>query len=221
MRPSATESLYRDLEAHYGQDGYFLPRHMLLRPLTVKDVDQVEELEKASYPESEAASRESIQYRLTACSELCVGLFSCEYNWDQPSSNEEDDDREDSVVSKSSTLKKETLIGYILATKTTGEFISDEDMKVGSNKEDGRTIAIHSVVISKEYRDRHFGYIMLKDYIQKFYGLCTADRISIIVLPKLRGFYERHGFTDCGVSECQHGGETWHNMKLPFDTYDE
>lgn len=52
-----------------------LPAHSVIRPLSVKDIDQVEELENLSFNEQERCSREKLIYRLKACPELSAGVF--------------------------------------------------------------------------------------------------------------------------------------------------
>lgn len=225
MRPSATESLLRELEAKYGEEEAFLPRDMLIRPLVAADAAQVTALEAASYSPDEAASAESVAYRLSVCPEICAGLFKREYTWEYRGGaggdDDEDFDNAKSVVSSASNLAKEQLVGFILATKTDHKFVTHEDMEVGAHNEAGRTIVVHSVCVAEEFRKRSLGHIMLVDYIQKFFGLCTADGIAIIARPQLKEFYERVGFRDGGVSEVKHGNGEWLNMRLPFDTYDD
>lgn len=225
MRPSATESLLKELESKYGEDQYCLSRDMLIRPLALSDLKNVAALEAASFPKDQAASEESIKYRLTACPELCCGIFKREYNWEYRGGGDDDDDDDfenaKSVVSNVSNLASEKLVAIILATQTNNEFVEAQDMEVGGHVEGGRTIALHSLCVAEEYRREHLGHILLIDYIQKFFGLCTADRISLLCRKSLQNLYERVGFKHCGESDVKHGDIEWQNMQLPFDTFDD
>lgn len=55
------------------------PPNLSIRPLTIEDLDQCIELEAKGFPEAERCTKEKFQYRLTACPELCSGLFIREY----------------------------------------------------------------------------------------------------------------------------------------------
>lgn len=55
------------------------PPNLSIRPLTIEDLEQCVSLEAKGFPEPERCTREKFQYRLTACPELCSGLFIREY----------------------------------------------------------------------------------------------------------------------------------------------
>lgn len=225
MRPAANDSLYRELDLQEGIYEYNLPEKFAIRPLTYRDLDQVVALENKGFvaPE-ERASREKFEYRLKTCSELCAGVFLREFEWPLGDQSEYDRTVDDMniVVAKRHTLKSERLVAHIVSTKTDSKFLTDESLAIGGHVEDGDTIAIHSVVVDPEFQGKHIGHIMLKDYVQKFFALCNANRMSLIAHSELgRGFYAKHGFKDEGVSKCGYGGVVWHDFSLPLDTYDD
>lgn len=100
------------------------PQHLCIRPLNVRDVPQVLGLEILGFPPNERASALRIEYRLTTCPELCSGLFIREFDTDAISGTE---------PSKHSTIKSETLIGHIIATKMLSDTVVDESMEVPSD----------------------------------------------------------------------------------------
>lgn len=228
MRPQAVDTLLKDLDDKYGLLEYDFPSNCCIRPLTLSDLDQVHELEKLGFSESEQASKQSIEYRLKACPELCCGVFIREFNFEPSNSlnssstnvDDSDVDYSNAVATKASTLANEKLIGHILATKTANEHVQESDMEIGGHLEDGKTIAIHSVVIHPEWRGKHIGHIMVRDHVEKFYSLFTAERMSLLCQPDKVSFYEKNGFRNLGQSDCKHGGKEWLNMVLPFDSYD-
>lgn len=223
MRPTATESLYKDLEQEYGQEEYSLPVDMALRPMVSKDLDQTVALEDLCFPENERATRQKIQYRLSVCPELCVAVVKRTYDWNGDSQNSD----HLGVASAKVTVKSEQIIGHILATKTNSEFVTDASMGIPTVEdsdeghiETGRTIAIHSVCVHPDYRNKHIGYLLLKDYVQRFFSLQTADGIAILVHDELVPFYQRHGFHLHGKAPSTFGGTEWKSMRLRFDGYD-
>lgn len=242
MRPSATESLYKELEIQEGAYEYSLPANYAIRPLRLSDVEQSIELEQKGFPEHERVNPERLKYHLEVCPELCAGVFVREFQWpvkpeDKKAANgvnlnsiasmstevedEEEEEPTHGVVAKRSTLVKEKLVGHIIASKTEGKHVSDRSMEIGAHSESGRTIAIHSVVVDPEYQGKHIGYVMFKDYVQKFFGLCSADGMALLAHEKLVPFYTKHGFKDEGKSSSAFAGESWRALRLPFDTFDD
>lgn len=97
------------------------PQHLCIRPLNVSDVPQVLGLELRGFPPHERASALKLEYRLTTCPELCSGLFTREFDTTLINGTE---------LPRHSTIKKETLIGHIIATKMLSETVADEAMEV-------------------------------------------------------------------------------------------
>lgn len=215
MRPSALESVYRDLEVQYGYHERVLPSGFVVRPLIPSDAASCEELEKLCFDEPLRASLDKIKYRLNECGELCCGVFKTEYNW-----KGSDHDDIVGVAASSSSLKSETLVAQMLATLTDSRDI-DSAMEMGSHKEEGRIIALHSLVVHPDWRGKHIGYLMLKDYVQRLFAMHTADGMALICKKDLVPFYEKHGFRDEGESKSKHGNGDWQDMYLAFDAYDD
>lgn len=88
--------------------------------------------------------------------------------------------------------------------------------KVGHH-DSGKTIGIHSVVVSPEYRGKKLASLLLKDYLQKMNQQYVADNIALLSKDKLVTFYSNVGFLDQGISACKFGGETWHDMNAALD----
>lgn len=100
------------------------PQHLCVRPLNLSDIPQVLALEINGFPSHERASALRIEYRLTVCPELCSGLFIREFDTDSVNAKELPDH---------STIKKETLIGHVIATKMLSDTVTDESMIVPSD----------------------------------------------------------------------------------------
>lgn len=179
-----------------------LPLHMYVRPLIIEDTKQVADLEAQGFPTNERAPLETVDYRLTACPELCSGLFIREFNGKE--------------------VKAEKLVGHILGTKipkssnNSSTFITLESMGK-AHSESSDTIGIHSVVISKNYQRKNLATLLLTDYIQKLSNQEVGKRIAIIAHEPLIPFYERVGFKVVGenkdvVKDPQFANTKWIDM---------
>ena len=148
-----------------------------LLPATVEDLGVVSILESCSFPADEAASAETISDRYKG-----AGKFF----W---------------VIKK---IGVSDCIGFINATCTMGETVNEESMR--DHLPEGKSLVIHSVTISQEYRRCGVGSAMLKNYINRI----AADRPEItrlLLLSKahLLGFYLSCGFQLVGLSSVNHG----------------
>ncbi|ODV87970.1 hypothetical protein CANARDRAFT_26140 [[Candida] arabinofermentans NRRL YB-2248] len=201
------------------------PQHLCIRPLTIYDLEQVNNLEIDGFPIHERCTIEKLKYRLTVCPELCSGLFIREFENKTLYENDE-------LPSSKSTIIKETLIGHIISTKISDLKITDRSMELPKfintdsytvdlsidvnnqigHVENGSTIGIHSVVINSEYRGLKLGSLLIKDYLQKMNQQFVADRVSLISNEKNCSFYENLGFINNGISDCKFAGETWYDL---------
>lgn len=188
-----------------------------------------------------------IRYRLKACPELCAGLFIRKYKDPKytgkgsvPDYDSDDEDHPDNafgIHTVTSTEASEHLIAHILATKIHEDTVTDESMEIPDldehyrvkdiktdkrgHRNDGRTIAIHAVVVDPEYQGCSIGTVLLKDYIQRMTTLHIADRISILVHKKIMPFYELQEFESLGPSEAQFSGGGWYNMTRQLSDSDD
>ncbi|KAF4258927.1 hypothetical protein KXX13_007105 [Aspergillus fumigatus] len=187
--------------------------HPFVQTLTVSNVDDCVEVENA-FPENERCSREKFIYRLTKCPELSLGLFTIP------------------IVPKGQPKPRPTLIGHIVATRTSTQLVTDNAMKLPPNwrsarvvtengetighDEYGSTIAIHSLAVLPEYQGKQVGSTLMKSYIQRIREAAIAERISIIAHDHLVPFYQSFGFENRGPSKCQFGGGGWTDLVLEF-----
>ncbi|ODV97689.1 hypothetical protein PACTADRAFT_47558 [Pachysolen tannophilus NRRL Y-2460] len=222
------------------------PEHLYIRPLTIYDLNQCNQLEISGFPENQRCTLEKFRYRLTVCPELCSGIFIRKFttrssNSSLSSSSGDgnigtDAEEDDYEYYHNSKFESEKLIGHIIGTKIFDQRITERSMeipkyitntsttidptipdndKVG-HVETSSTIGVHSVVIDNQYRNMKLATLLIKDYIQKLTQQEIGDKIVIICHEELIPFYERIGFIDDGVSECQFGGAKWHDMFIPL-----
>ena len=162
-------------------------------------------------------------YRLSACSELCLGLFSTADS-DAPASSVPTYTTARPANSASPT-KKAVLIAHVVATKCDSKTVTDSSMACPpdwpssaspsdprGHQEHGRTIAVHSVAVLPKYQGRHLGRTTLKSYMQRMETAGIADRISLLAHQQLFKFYEELGFVNKGPSECKSYGGGWYDL---------
>lgn len=119
------------------------------------------------------------------------------------------------------SVKKETLIGHILATKIYSDRITEQSMEL-PNKDDptsghieqSRYIGIHGLVIDPKWGKRNLGTLLMHDYIQKLSNQDLGSKVVIIAHKHLVPFYEKIGFLNHGESECRFSGETWYDLTI-------
>lgn len=156
------------------------------------------------------ASTEQFIYRLSRCPELSLGMFTLP------------------IIKAGDPKPPATLIGHIIATRTSEPCVTDRSMKLPSkwqgerwtfedgeavgHEEGGGTIAIHSLAVLEEHQGKQVGSTLMKSYIHRIREAQIADRIAIIAHDHLVDFYKSFGFEDHGESKCQFGGGGWRDM---------
>ncbi|KAJ5081811.1 hypothetical protein NUU61_010075 [Penicillium alfredii] len=180
--------------------------HPFVQLLSVSNVDDCVQVENA-FPEPERCSREKFIYRLSRCPELSLGLFTLP------------------VIEEGVPKPRATLVGHIIATRTSEPCVTDRSMRLPTNwqserwtieegqavghEEGGGTIAIHSLAVLPEHQGKQVGSTLMKSYINRIREAQIADRIAIIAHDHLVPFYESFGFESHGLSKCQFGGGGW------------
>ncbi|KAF2996944.1 hypothetical protein E8E14_001533 [Neopestalotiopsis sp. 37M] len=206
----------------------FLPN---IRPLTVSDLESCVALENSAFTDpNHRCSREKFEYRLSSCPELCMGVFctvspEAAKGWEIETcktAHAVETGRDDGSVS--------VLFAHIVGTRCRGEVITDADMDyprdfrtvkgtanrsgyVG-HREDGRTVAIHSLAVHPKLQGCGLGKLIMKAYMQQINNSGTADRISLIAQSYLVNYYTRFGFVHKGESQASFGGGGWHDLTI-------
>ncbi len=160
---------------------------MQIRYATINDLTAIADLEKACFPPSEAAPIESFDKRLK--------VFPNHF-W---------------LLYEGNTLLS-CVNGFVTNEETlTDEMFDHADM----HDENGSWQMIFGVLTHPDYRNRGYATILLKRAIE---DSKTQNRKGVILTCKsaLIPFYARVGFIDEGVSVSEHGGATWHQMRITF-----
>jgi hypothetical protein len=134
-----------------------------------------------------------LEYRLTTCPELSLGLFLTvtpeqAKDWKVETlatANLVETCRKDRAVS--------VLLAHVVSTKCVGTRITDDDMNYPDDwrtrggtpgdtghQETGRTVALHSLAVVPRLQRCGLGDMILKAFTQQMSGSGTADRIALI-----------------------------------------
>lgn len=161
---------------------------MTIRHAKYSDLDSLSEIEAASYPAAEGASREIISDRLLTFPShfwlMCEG---------------------------------EKILGFINGMTTDLPDLSDEMYEnAGMHTENGCWQMIFSVVTSPEYRGRGVASRLMEQVISDARGQKRLG-IVLTCKEKLIPFYSRFGFVSEGMSSSVHGNAQWYQMRLKFN----
>jgi len=195
--------------------------HPITKLLTISDLESCCVLEEAAFDKpEERATREKFNYRLTACGELCLGIFTSAV----PGSL--------NAATLATGRPVETghprvgvLLAHIVATRSMDNVATDEAMDVPQDwnskdrtastkghREEGRTIILHSLAVLPNFQGKSLGRTLLSAYISMMNGTGIADRIALIAHEHNVPFYEKMGFENKGPSKAEFGGGSWIDM---------
>jgi predicted PhzF superfamily epimerase YddE/YHI9/GNAT superfamily N-acetyltransferase len=198
--------------------GVGLASRVQFRPVRPTDIPACYELERASYPEDEAASKSKLQYR----QHHAAKYFRCAV-LDVVGAGKDSHRGEvageggigigggcGAVGGKDGEgEEEERLVGFVCATRCR-QFRAES---MSTHVPDGELLAIHSVVVREGHRRRGVATAMLKDYL----ALVVDESISKIVLlakKELLSFYVDCGFSVTRPSPISHGSDTWYELEL-------
>ncbi|KAH3732766.1 Polyamine N-acetyltransferase 1 [Pelomyxa schiedti] len=171
-----------------------------------EQIDELYGLESTSYPEDEAAERDTMLMRMRVAPDCFRVLNSSDVTPDLVAS----------LPPTASIPLEPTIIGFINGTLARGE-LTKETMH--HHDPDGTTLCIHSVVTRPSLRRHGIALWMLSQYLHHIAsaGSCShVNRVCLLCKPNLIGLYSRAGFGLMGPSPVQHGKEQWMLMSMPL-----
>lgn len=80
------------------------------------------------------------------------------------------------------------------------------------NKQDGRTVAIHSLAVLPNFQHKGLGTTLMKAYLDRLAKQDVADKAALIAHQEMIPYYEKFGFKNRGKSAAQFGGGGWFDM---------
>ena len=170
------------------------------------DIPTCFDLEQASYPEDEAATRSKFQYR----QHHAASFFRCAVLFDNAQAAAAGDD----------TAATTTVIGFVNATRC--RVFTHHSM--ATHISGGPLLAIHSVVVQEQYRRQGIATAMLQDYVETLHERQDERMLvrSIVLMAKanLLPFYVKAGFSVIRLSPIVHGSEPWYELELDMMRYE-
>ncbi|KAF1983348.1 acyl-CoA N-acyltransferase [Aulographum hederae CBS 113979] len=214
------------LQKNMRREDEMMKLHPYGESLTLKDVDSCVLLENACFEPHERATPEKIEYRITKCSGLCMGIFSTATpSTENPSLISAATASTAHAPSNATPENKSILLAHLIATKTTNPDVRDEDMAYPSDwrtnqspdpsighREHGRTVAVHSLAVLPTHQGKGLGKMLMKTFIQRVHDSQAADRVALLTFDHLVPYYESLGFECKGRSEATFGGGNWNSM---------
>ena len=161
---------------------------MNIRNGRISDVDELTAIEAECFPAAEAAERKSFEDRLK---------HYADHFWIL-----EDDNGK--------------IISFVNGMVTDEEHLTDEMYENASmHNENGAWQMIFGVNTLPEYRKKGYAETVLRRVID---DAKKQGRKGLVLTckEKLIHFYGKLGFVDEGVSDSEHGGVVWHEMRLTF-----
>ena len=161
---------------------------MNIRNGRISDVDELTAIEAECFPAAEAAERKSFEDRLK---------HYADHFWIL-----EDDNGK--------------IISFVNGMVTDEEHLTDKMYENASmHNENGAWQMIFGVNTLPEYRKKGYAETVLRRVID---DAKKQGRKGLVLTckEKLIHFYGKLGFVDEGVSDSEHGGVVWHEMRLMF-----
>ncbi|KAL9183847.1 hypothetical protein ACHAXT_004703 [Thalassiosira profunda] len=200
---------------------------IIFRAVQPTDIPRCHQIEAASYPEDEAASKATLQYR----QHHAAVFFRCAFlvgGGPNPATGSPGGatltgtsssiSYQGQSVNPAATLRG-TIIGFVCATRC--KALTAEAMKV--HDPSGKILAIHSVVVEERYRNCGVASAMLQDYVSAMERLNSKGslkvkmgKIVLIAKKHMLAFYVRNGFMATKISPVVHGKEQWFELERPF-----
>ncbi|KAI1798253.1 acyl-CoA N-acyltransferase [Ganoderma leucocontextum] len=153
------------------------------------ELEDAHKIESQGYPEDEAGSLETFQYRQSQAPPLFLGAY----------------------VPTDSGRK---LVGYVCSTLSPDTTLTHTSMS--KHVPGSPSVCIHSVCVALEHRRQKLGLGLVKEYISRLSSDNDSGpyaRILLITHEELRSFYQQAGFEWVGQSAVVHGARPWFEMR--------
>ncbi|KAI2624375.1 hypothetical protein GGR54DRAFT_596224 [Hypoxylon sp. NC1633] len=199
-----------------------------VRPLSVVDLESCVALENAAFTDpAHRCTREKFEYRLTACPELCHGLFCTVVPDSVPGFEIDTLPPSHLVETGRNDGARSVLLAHIVATRSDSEVVTDAAMDYPhdfrterhntsglGHQGGGPTVCIHSLAVHPKLQGCGLGKLLMISYLQQLRNSDLASRCALICRDYLVPFYKKFGFLHKGESRTSFGGGGWQDMVL-------
>lgn len=167
---------------------------MIIRNVTLSDLDRMCTIENETFPPEEAAPREKYEYRIRNYSDY---IFCAELE-------------EDELLPEDRGAGKK--IVSFLCGRPVGE-TKIKDRMYENTIDDGKVFALLSVGTLPGYQNMGIAGKLIRHAIDSSQKM-GMDMMILACKSFRKPFYESFGFIPCGISESTHGGAEWYDMRL-------
>lgn len=101
------------------------------------------------------------------------------------------------------------------ARKTTSSEADEDGVRRG-HKEDGKTVAMHSLAVLPDFQGKGLGKTLVRAFLQRLEGQGVGERVALLSHEGLVPYYESLGFENKGQSQAAFGGGGWFDMVKVF-----
>lgn len=160
---------------------------MKIRNATIDDLEELCKIEQECFPPAEAAKKEDIKERLNTYPNHFWLL-----------------------------VKDEKIVSFTNGLVTNKKDLSDEMYEDANlHDEEGSWQMIFGLNTIPEHRKKGYAGLLVEKVIKQ---AKKENRSGVVLTCKenLIDYYSKFGFADEGISESQHGGVSWHQMRLTF-----
>lgn len=157
---------------------------MVIRHAEQTDIPQIAQVEAAAFPPAEAASPDSVAQRVET-------FPQCFWLWEEEGQ----------------------ILAFINGMATNRRDLADEMYHDASlHDPDGEWLMIFSVATHPDFRHQGRASALMERVISDSRGV----RKGLVLTCKehMLGFYARFGFVSEGISDSDHGGARWYQMRL-------
>ncbi|MHC1719852.1 MAG: GNAT family N-acetyltransferase [Clostridiaceae bacterium] len=158
---------------------------LIIRKVSMGDLDRIAEIEGECFPPSEAASKESMKERILAFTD---SFFVAEM---------------DGII-----------VGFIDGCATNSPVIYDEMYHdTREHLPNGKNLAVFGLDVIPGYQRQGIAAKLMRHFIEAA-GKAGREAVILTCKEKLVHYYEYFGFKNCGISGSTHGGVQWYDMTL-------
>ena len=159
--------------------------NIFIRIVSLEDLDVVTSIEEICFPKAEAATKESLEYRIKTFPESFLVAVDSDNN---------------------------KIIGFINGCITDSNVILDSLYEPeGGHNPNGKNQTVFGLDVLPEYQRKGLASLLMRSLMEKS-KKSGKEKMVLTCKENLIGFYESFGYKNYGVSESTHGGVIWYDM---------
>lgn len=156
---------------------------MIIRKVERNDLDAVTKLESICFPKEEAATRDSLEYRMVTFPESFYVA-----------------------------VEENEIIGFVNGCITDSLVISDDLFEPGGgHNPNGKNQTIFGLLVDPGHQNKGIA-AKLMNYIMEAARYAGREKMILTCKEHLIKYYEGFGYVNQGVSKSTHGGAVWYDM---------